>query len=320
MDLKQAAKKLYRHYLDHDVAGIAAALAYYAIFSLFPFLFFLVTLTAFLPLRSSVDLLFDRLRPVLPAQAMALIQQHLHDLISQTRPKLLTLGGVATLYTASRSVDAVRKGLNLAYDVKERRPFWRTEALAFAATIGGALFLLFGVAAVVIGGDVGFWVARHLRIGSAYLFVWHWLRWPVTAAAAMLAVALAYYLLPDVKQKFKYITPGSVVSTIAWLLATWAFTFYVGHFGKYNVMYGSIGGVIILLSWLFMSGFILLMGGELNAALEHAAPEGKAAGAHEEGEAPPPPDQRPSAMPPGVAASASSAERSRGGARPGDLH
>jgi len=310
---KQLGKKLYRKYEDHAIGDISAALAYYFIFSLFPFLFFLVTLTAYLPLGDSIPLLMNRLRPVLPAQAMALVDQHLRSLVSETRPKLLTIGVLATLYTASRAVDAVRKGLNLAYDVKERRSFWRTELLAFACTLGCAFFVVLGIAGLVIGGDAGFWLARHVGIGGAYLVAWRWLRWPVTAAVIMLAAAVAYYLLPDVKQKFKYITPGSVLSTLIWLGATWAFSFYVAHFGKYNVTYGSIGGVIILMTWLYITGLIFLMGGEINATLEHAAPEGKAAGARDEGEAPPPPSERPSAMPPGAAASASSAERSPGG-------
>ena len=305
---KQLGKKLYRKYEDHAIGDIAAALAYYFIFSLFPFLFFLVTLTAYLPLGDSMSLLVNRLRPVLPAQAMALVDQHLRSLVSETRPKLLTIGVLATLYTASRAVDAVRKGLNLAYDVKERRSFWRTELLAFACTIGCAFFVLLGVAGLVLGGDAGFWLARHVGIGGAYLLVWRWLRWPVTAAVIMLAAAVAYYLLPDVKQKFKYITPGSVLSTLIWLGATWAFSFYVAHFGKYNVTYGSIGGVVVLMTWLYISALVLIVGGEMNAVLEHASPGGKAAGARAPGEAPPPRWDRPSAMPPSAVKSDATAD------------
>ena len=136
----------------------------------------------------------------------------------------------------------------------------------------------------------------------------------MTAAAIMLAGALVYYTLPNVKQKFKFITPGSVIGTLIWLSATWGFSQYVSHFGTYNVTYGSIGGVIVLMTWLYISGFIFLMGGEINAILEHASRQGKAPGAHAEGEAAPPPEERPSAMPVGAAANAASAERANGGA------
>lgn len=313
---RELARRLYQKYEDNAVADTAAAQSYYFFFSLFPFLFFLATLAAYLPLGAPVDTLLQRLRPLLPGAGMDLIEQHLHGLISRPRPKLLTIGILITLYSASRGVDAVRKGLNLAYDVKESRPFWQTELLAFGMTIGGAFLVLFGVAILVAGGDASFWVAQQLHIEAAYTFVWRWLRWPVTAAIIMLVAALGYYVLPDVKQKFKYITPGSIVGTLIWLLGTWGFTYYAGHFGSYNVTYGSIGGVIVLMTWLYISAFIFSMGGETNAILEHASREGKVPGARAEGEEPPPASERPSAMPAGAAASRAAAERSPGGAEP----
>jgi membrane protein len=317
---REFLRRLWRKYENNGVADTGAAQSYYFLFSLFPFLFFLATLAAYLPLGSSVDTLLDRMRPVLPGAAMDLIDQHLHALVSRPRPKLLTLGILVTLYSASRGVDAVRKGLNLAYDVKESRPLWKTELLAVGMTVGGAFLVLFGMVVLVAGGDASFWIAKQLRIESAYVFVWHWLRWPVTAATLMLVGALGYYLLPDVKQKFKYITPGSVLGTLVWLLGSWVFSEYAAHFGTYNVTYGSIGGVVVLMTWLYLSAFIYSMGGETNAILEHAAREGKAPGARAEGEVPPPPAERPSAMPSGAAASKAAAERSPGGVTPADAH
>jgi len=307
--LAEFAKRLYRRYEDNAVSDTAAALSYYFLFSLFPFLFFLATLAAYLPLGKSVELILDRLRPVLPSQAMDLIAEHMRGLVARPRPHLLTFGLFITLYSASRGVDAIRKGLNLAYDVKESRPLWKTEALAIGMTVGGAFLSMVGVAALVAGGDAGYWLARQVGLASAYSFTWRWIRWPVTATAIMLVAALGYYALPDVKQKFKYITPGSVGGTLVWLLGTWGFSKYVQYFGTYNVTYGSIGGVIVLMTWLYIGGFVFSMGGEVNAILEHASSAGKAKGARDEGEAPPPPEQRPSAMPPGATSSKSAAER-----------
>lgn len=314
--LKRFLKRLYEEYENDAVSDSAAALSYYFVFSLFPFLFFLATLTAYLPLGNSIDTMLDRMRTILPSQAMAVIDEHVRALVASPRPSLLTFGLLITLYSASRGMDAVRKALNLAYDVKESRPFWRTELLAVGMTVGGALLVVLGITALVAGGYAGFWLARALGIGSEYVFVWTWLRWPITAAVIMLAGALSYYVLPDVRQKFKYITPGSVVATLIWLGATWGFGQYVAHFGKFNVTYGSIGGVIVLMFWFYISGFIFLMGGEVNAILEHASPHGKRSGARAEGVAAPPPDERPSAMPAGAASQASVAERSTGGVSP----
>jgi len=311
-------KHLYKKYEDHAVADSAAALAYYFVFSLFPFLFFLATLTAFIPhVRASVDTLIDSARAFLPSEAMAIIEPRLRSLVSSSKPHLLTLGLGAALYSASRGVNAVRTALNRAYDVKESRPLWKTELLAFGMTIGGGLLLLVGVAVLVSGGSAGQWAARHLSVADAYVTVLSWIRWPITTVAIMLAAALSYYLLPDVEQKFKFITPGSVIGTLVWFLASWCFGTYVSHFGSYDVTYGSIGGVIVLLTWFYITGFILLMGGEMNAIIEDASLDGKESGARAVNQAPPPPDERPSAMPAGAADSASVAERSHGGKSPG---
>jgi membrane protein len=253
------------------------------------------------------------LRPVLPAQAMDLIGEHMRALVARPRPRLLTFGLLITLYSASRGVDAVRKGLNLAYDVKERRPLWHTEALAIGMTVGGAVLSLVGVTALVAGGDAGYWLAQQVGLASAYSFTWRWVRWPVTAGAIMLVASLGYYILPDVKQRFKYITPGSVGGTLVWLFGTLGFSQYVQHFGTYNVTYGSIGGVIVLMTWLYIAGFIFSLGGEVNAILEHASSTGKEQGARDEGEKAPPPEERPSAVPPGAASSKAAAARSTGG-------
>jgi membrane protein len=309
--------RLYRRYAEHGVADSTSALGYYFVFALFPFLFFLATLTAFIPhVRASVDTLLERARVFLPAEAMAIVEPYLRGLVAGSKRRFLTLGLAVALYSASRGVNAVRTALNRAYDVKESRPLWKTELLAFGMTIGGGLLMLVGIALLVAGGGAGLWVARYLSIADAYVTVLSWIRWPLTTLVIMLGAALSYYLLPDVRQKFKFITPGSVVGTLVWLLASWSFATYVSHFGSYDVTYGSIGGVIVLLTWFYITGFILLMGGEMNAIIEDASPDGKASGARSPDHAAPPPSERPSAMPVGAADSANVADRTRGGKWP----
>jgi membrane protein len=148
-------------------------------------------------------------------------------------------------------------------------------------------------------------------LSQQYTLVWTFLRWPATALVVITIAALLYYLLPDVKQRFRFITPGSLVGTALWLLSTWAFTLYAEHFGSYNATYGSIGSAVILMTWLYITGLVFILGGEINAILEHASPDGKERGARAEGEAPPPPEERPSMAAPGAAKSAASAERSQ---------
>ena len=261
-------ERLYRGYRNHAVADSAATLSYYFVFSLFPFLFFLATLTAYVPYAQvAADELLARAHAVLPAAAMDVIDAHVRGLVGNARPRLLTLGFVITLYSASRGVDGVRKALNRAHGVQESRSLWRTELLALGMTVGGAVVVLVAIGLLVAGSGAGLWLAHRLRIDEQYAIALRWIRWPVTAAVVMGCAAIAYHLLPDVERPFQLITPGSVLGTLVWFAAVLGFGAYASHFGSYNVTYGSIGGVMLLLTWFYISGLIFLMGGEANAIL-----------------------------------------------------
>jgi membrane protein len=303
-------KALYRRWSDNAITDRAAQLAYYFVFSLFPFLFFLVTLTAYLPLQKAAMDLVGRLDALMPEQAMSIVRGQFEKLLTVQRPRLLTVSLVLAIWSASRGVDAIRTSLNLAYDVKESRPFWKTQGMALLVTVLGAVLVLVSVTVIALGGKAGEWLAAHLGVTQAYAVVWAWSRWPVTMLLIMFVAALLYYFLPDVQQEWRFITPGSAVGTALWLFATWGFTQYAEHFGKYDATYGSIGGVIVLLTWLYLTGLIFIVGGEINALLEHAADEGKARGARVAGETPPPPEARPSAAAPGAAKERTAAARS----------
>lgn len=311
VSLKKIAKHLYREIVDDAVTDTAAQLSYYFLFALFPFLFVLMTLIAYLPLEGAAESLIERLGAFMPKDALSVVNAHFDTLLNNPKPNLLSLGLLVTMWTASRGVDALRKGLNLAYDVPESRKVWHTQGLAIGMTIAGAVLIILAFVAFMLGGNAGMWLAQKAQVGTEFAQLWAWLRWPFTALIVMLAAALCYYFLPDVKQKFRYVTPGSITATVLWLLTTWGFTIYVEHFGRFNVTYGSIGGVIVLMLWLYLSGLVFLLGGEVNAVVEHESAEGKAKGARTEDEAPLPEDERPGAAPPGVAKTAISAKRQR---------
>lgn len=261
--------QVHRRYRRDAVGHSAAALGYYFVFALFPFLFLLATLTAYIPyFKASADTLLSRARSILPSEAMGIVTEHVRGLVTRPRPKFLAISLSLALYVASRGVDALRDALNLAHDVEESRPFWKTEALALGMTAGGAFLVLVAVAGLAAGGSGGFWLARHLGLATTYLFVWRWLRWPVTAVAIAFSAALAYHLLPNVKRPFKLITPGSLLGTVSWFVTTWAFGVYATHFGSYNVTYGAIAGVIVLMTWFYLTGLIFLMGGEINVIVD----------------------------------------------------
>jgi len=308
--LRQLPKVIAKRIADNALTDRAAQLSYYFLFSLFPFLFTLVTLAAYLPVQGAIDELLARLDPLMPQAAMSIIRDQLTALTTQQRPHLLTFGLLLAVWSASRGVDALRTALNLSYDVKESRPWWKVQAIAIVITIATSALMLFAIAGLALGSGIGVWLAGKLHVDQYWALLWSWLRWPITAAGVMLVLALLYYFLPDVKQEWRYITPGSVLATMLWLLLTWGFSFYAETFGSYKT-YGAIGGVIVLMTWLYISGFVFILGGEVNAVLEHASAEGKARGAREAGEAPPPQIERPSVAAPGAAKSAGTAERTR---------
>lgn len=277
LTVKEFGKQFYQRFLDNDLSGIAAELSYYFLFSMFPFLVFLVALAAYLPLQDAVQDALSRMSTVMPKEAMGIIQEHLKGLVNQQRPRLLSVGVLITIWGASRGVNAFLSGLNIAYSVKDKRSYFRVQAIAVAMTVASSLLVFVAFALIILGGKVGFYIADHLHLGRYYNTLWSWLRWPLSALVIMLTVAVNYYILPDLKQRLKFILPGAIIGTLLWILVTWAFTEYAGHFGNYNATYGSIGGVIVLMTWLYLSGLIFLIGGQLNAILESAAPEGKAA-------------------------------------------
>jgi membrane protein len=270
----ELCKRVYRKYTADAVAESAAAVSYYFLFSFFPFLLFVTALIAYLPLKTPVEHFLDRVRPLLPAQAMVLLDTHLRDLISRERPHLLTLGLLGSFWSASRGVDAVRRALNLAFGVEESRPLWKTEFVSWCLTLAGALLVLVAAAALIAGGGIGPWIAGKLGIRAGFVSVMHWLRWPVLGLTFMTTAGLAYRFLPDVKQRLGVIVPGAAAGALSWVLATWVFGRYVASFGHYEVTYGSLGGVVILLTWLYLSGFITLAGGELNALVGHGSAAG----------------------------------------------
>ena len=304
-------KKLARRISDNAVTDRAATLAYYFVFALFPFLFTLVTLAAYLPVKNAIAELMSRIDPLMPEEAMGIIDAQLHSLATEQRPRLLTFGLFLALWSASRGVDALRTALNLSYDVKESRPWWKVQLLAVVVTIATSVLMLLSIAGLALGSSAGLWLAARLHVDQFWALLWVWLRWPITSGGVMLVLALLYYFLPDVKQEWRYVTPGSVIGTLLWLLMTWGFSVYAENFGSYDKTYGAIGGMIVLMTWFYISGFVFILGGEVNALLEHASAEGKAAGARAAGEAPPPEVERPSIAAPGAAKTAESAARTQ---------
>jgi membrane protein len=272
---KELARRVMHEVQKDECLGRAAQLAYYFLFALFPFLLFLTTLLGYLPIPDLLDRLLETLGQMLPGEAFRLVQDNIRQLVSGQRGGLLSFGILAALWTSSGALTAIIDSLNRAYDVEEGRPFWKVRLTAIGLTVGLSVFVVVALVLLTFGPQIGGWVADLVGLGRAFELTWNILRWPVIVGLLVVATALVYYFAPDVEQEWKWITPGSICAVLGWLLASLGFAFYVNRFGSYNATYGSIGAVIVLLTWMYVTGLFVLIGGEINAEIEHAAPNGK---------------------------------------------
>jgi membrane protein len=270
-------RRAIKEFFEDDMTTYAAALAYQVLFSIFPFIIFLVALLGFLHLSSFFEWLRQQLEIIVPQQAMDQLNQVI-DQLQQPRGGLLSFGMVIALWTASSAVRATMHALNTAYDVKEGRPAWKLYPLSIVYTIGIAAMLILAAALLVVGPGAIEWLTQMVGLERYFVILWAWLRWPVALFLLTLAVAVIYYVGPDVEQEFRFITPGAVLSVLVWVAGTIAFDYYVRSFANYNATYGSVGAIIVLLTYFYISAAVLLFGAEVNAVIEHASPEGKEPG------------------------------------------
>ena len=265
----QALKAAVQEFQRDDAMGLAAQLAYYLILALFPFILVLVSLLGIVGSEQLASIVLGYFQRVTPDEVYGLVETYTEDIISgrEKRPGLLSFGILFTLWTASGAFAALINALNRAYDVQETRPFWKVRGIAILMTLGLSVLILIGVLLLVFGEPIGRAVAEVFGLGELFELVWNIARWPVALFFMVFTVALLYYFAPDVEQPFRWITPGGLIGVLLWVLASAAFSFYVNNFGTYNKTYGSIGVVIILLLYLYISSLTILFGAELNATL-----------------------------------------------------
>lgn len=272
------AKRVWHEINEDDVWGYAAQLAYYFLFSLFPFFIFLAALLAYIPIPNLMEQIMALLGQFLPGAVLDMVKDNVLELVTQPRGGLLSLGILLALWTAASAMAAMTDSLNRAYGVKEGRPFWRVRVVAVLLTIGLASLMLSSMVLLIFGSELGSLIAWKIGLGTAFDAAWLVLRWPIIVFLMMFGAALIYFFAPDVEQEWRWITPGAVFAVLAWIVMSLVFAWYVDRFGNYSVTYGSIGAVIILLTWMYFTGFFLLVGGEINAEIEHAAASGKSKG------------------------------------------
>lgn len=248
-----------------DMSGMGAQLAYFFLLSFFPMLIFMVTLLPYLNLEQGQ--VFDFLSDIMPDEVYSLIEGTLTQVLSNQNGGLLSIGVIGTIWSASKGVDALMKALNRAYDVDGKAGFLnRLWSLIF--TISLVAVILIALVLPVFGQQIGNIIFGYFGVAESFETIWTFIRWITPPTLILLVLTAMYWIVPNTDPRLTIISvfPGAVFATLGWLVLTYGFSFYINNFGNYSGTYGSIGGVIILMLWLYFTGMILIFGGLLNAS------------------------------------------------------
>jgi len=290
---KELGRRVWNEIYEGDLLTRAAALSYYFLLALFPLLLFLIAMLGYFA-EAGTELRRDMLRylsTVVPRSASTLIRNTVDEITQNTGGGKLSFGLLAALWAASYGMGAISETLNSAYGVRESRPWWKVKLTAIGLTIVIAVLTIAALTLVLYGGDIGEALATRLGLGEAFTLAWKILQWPIVLAFVLFAFALIYFFAPDIhEQRWYWITPGSLVGVGLWLLVSFIFRLYLRYFDNYSVTYGSLGAVIILMLWFYLTGSAILIGGGVNAEIENAAADAGTPGAKRHGRKSPPPE------------------------------
>lgn len=257
-----------------DVTGLGSQLAYFFLLSLFPLLIFLLTLLPYLNIDQSA--MFDFLKEYAPENVYSIIDGTVGEVLNQRRGGLLSVGIIGTIWSASGGVNRLTKALNQSYLTTEKRSFLVTRGLSIVFTLALIAVVAVALALPVFGQQIGQTIFSYFGLEQGFLTLWNSIRWIIPPILIFTVFTLIYWLVPNAKVKFKDAIPGGIFSTVGWILTSLGFSFYVGNFGNYSNTYGSIGGIIVLMIWMYLSAMILIVGGQVNAVMQDRREEKEA--------------------------------------------
>jgi membrane protein len=264
----ELTKRTASEVIEDGCAGLAAQLAFYFLLALFPALAFLLSLLAYVPVSAAVGDVISRLQGVLPGEIVALVRDEADHLLAGRPAGLLTAAIAGAIWSSSSAVTAIITALNRAFDVVEWRPWWKRRLIAIVLTIAMAVFAIIALTLIIGGADLAGGIADAAGMGRTFERTWVVVEWPLAFGLVVLGVDLVYHVAPNTEAAWAWITPGALLATVLWLLASVGFKIYVQQFSNYNAVYGAIDSVVVLMLWFYVSGFALLIGAELDAEID----------------------------------------------------
>ncbi|HEX9004182.1 MAG TPA: YihY/virulence factor BrkB family protein [Blastocatellia bacterium] len=268
--LPPTLRRLWDKVFEDEVFGRAAQLAYYWFFSLFPLLIFLTALLAYLPIRDKTNSWLEIISKLLPTDAYTLVDQTVHQIVSNRRGGLLSFSILVVIWASSSGMESIIASLNKAYGAEVSRAYWREKLLSIMLTLGLAIFVLLALTLIFFGESIGLRISEFFGLGGLFQTIFGIAQWPLISVLILIGVDLIYYFAPNIKQRWKWFTPGAVFAVVGWLLISLGFRYYVSRFGNYNATYGTLGGVMVLMLWFYLTGVVILMGGEINSLTRSA--------------------------------------------------
>ena len=267
---------------EDEILGRAAQLSYYFLLALFPLLVFLITLLGYFNGAGShlQRKLISYLGDVMPPAALHLVVVTLEEVTKSRGTGKLSFGILLALWAASSGVNALAQALNAAYDVRETRPWWKVRLISIALTVALAFLIISALLIVLYGGQFGHELAGVIHEGEAFALVWRILQWPIALAFVLIAFVMIYRFVPNVGAKRegkglrrsdyrrRWLSPGVGIAIALWLLVSLGFRLYLHFFNSYSATYGSLGALIILMLWFYLTGAAILLGGEINCEFE----------------------------------------------------
>ena len=279
--IQHALERTYADVLRNHTMQMDAALSYYFVLSLFLALIFLSAIVAFVPVPDLFNQALGMMARFLPPDSMGLVRRVLADVITPNRGTFLSFGILGTLWAASGGFSAAIEALNIAYDVQDDRPFWKTRPLAVGLALVTGVLMLVALSVMIVGPRFGEWLAARVHLSFLFVFLWPYIHWAIAIGFTILAVEALYFLAPNVKQRFWATLPGAVLAVGCWIAFSYLLGLYFRHFANFNKTYGTLGAAIALMTWLYWTGFAMLVGAELNSELAKISSEGKIQQKHE---------------------------------------
>jgi membrane protein len=273
--IRNALIETYEDVPRNHTLQMAAALSYHFVVSFFPALILLSAMVAYLPVPDLFNQALSIMARLLPPDSMGLIRRVLSDVITPNRGTFLSLGVLGTLWTSSGGFSAAIEALNIAYGVQDDRPFWKTRPLAVGLAIVIGALVLVALSVMIVGPTFGEWLADRVHLSRLFVIVWPYIHWSIAIVFTILAVEALYFLAPNVRQRLRATLPGAILAVSCWIALSYLLGLYFRHFAHFNKTYGTLGAGIALMTWLYWTGFALLVGAELNCELAKISAMGK---------------------------------------------